>query len=228
MKTVLDGILQKGMSGTALQFEYRQDILDKLLATGLRVPEKLHKAVLKRKLEYMAGRSCVQEAFRLRDTHGVPQLGTNQSGAPIWPDGWTGSISHCNGQAACVIAESAAYAGIGLDLERIVTAECVSEISPAVLTAKDILFLTSSVEHNRKFLTLCFSAKESLYKAISSKVGFFFDFQVADMDVIDWDNNRFQLSLNIDLTSDFSAGTQFAGRFFVTDEIIGTLIAVAA
>jgi 4'-phosphopantetheinyl transferase EntD len=82
------------------------------------------------------------------------------SGAPLWPDGFIGSLAHDDSFAVAVVARRASVAGLGVDVEP-------AEPLPADLT--DLVLrdeekrLTEGREVSRR---LVFACKEAVYKAI--------------------------------------------------------------
>ena len=63
------------------------------------------KAVEKRRREFSAGRTCARQALRELGCADAPIV-HNQNGAPLWPPGIVGSITHSNTYAAAVAADS--------------------------------------------------------------------------------------------------------------------------
>src|ERR687896_741970 len=62
---------------------------------GIDVPEALRAAVPKRQLHFRAGRFCAMEALRaLAPLQRLDGVARGPAGAPEWPDGVTGSITH--------------------------------------------------------------------------------------------------------------------------------------
>ncbi len=69
-----------------------------------------------RRREFAAGRACAREAL-LQLGRGPCPIGRGQHGAPAWPPGFTGSITHCEGFCAAVAAIARDGFAIGLDAE---------------------------------------------------------------------------------------------------------------
>jgi 4'-phosphopantetheinyl transferase EntD len=93
----------------------REDILDIPL-----FPQEealVARAVEKRRREFTTARACARAA--LLDLGLSPQpILSGERGAPLWPAGVVGSITHCDGYRACVVAHDAVWASIGIDAER--------------------------------------------------------------------------------------------------------------
>ena len=118
----------------------------------------------KRKFEFSTGRWCAKQAFASEGIHNISILsGGNRE--PIWPDGFTGSISHCKDQCGAVITKTTCTKSIGFDVEN--TKELKNDIAKAICTdeEKDWLCQQSSYVYDTLVLTI-FSLKESVYKCV--------------------------------------------------------------
>ena len=87
----------------------------------------------------------------------------------MWPQGSVGSISHTGCLAAAVVASTAHFAGIGLDIESV---EPLSDDLIAMICRQD-----EDVGGDGVHAKLLFSVKEAIYKCIFPIVGAFVDFQ---------------------------------------------------
>ena len=74
------------------------------------------RAVAKRRSEFATGRACARAALAKLGLPPVPIV-PGLRGAPQWPAGVTGSITHCAGYRASAVARLTDVAGIGLDAE---------------------------------------------------------------------------------------------------------------
>lgn len=93
------------------------------------------------------------------DGMGCMGIGRSPAGAPLWPDGFTGSLAHDDEMAVAAIARTADIPSLGIDVE---PAEPLpDEIAPLVLMPADVL---AGVDP-RLATRLLFSAKEAVYKA---------------------------------------------------------------
>jgi 4'-phosphopantetheinyl transferase EntD len=125
----------------------------------------VERAVPKRRGEYAAGRACARAALATLGAAPGP-LPRDDRGAPVWPDGVVGSITHCDGYRAAAVARAADILTLGID------AEPHGPLPDGVL---DVVHSTTDEREALKALTaaapevhwdrLLFSAKESLYKA---------------------------------------------------------------
>jgi 4'-phosphopantetheinyl transferase EntD len=96
-------------------------------------------------------------------------------GAPIWPAGAVGSISHTDDIAVAVVARSEEVQAIGLDIERVGAVE--PGLWPMLFSETERLRLEGVAPHARDTLaTALFAAKEAFYKAQWPITGEWLDF----------------------------------------------------
>lgn len=69
-----------------------------------------------RELEFRTGRAYARGALALLDLHNV-ELPRSETGAPVWPTGVAGSISHAGGQFAVAVVRKRYCSRIGIDIE---------------------------------------------------------------------------------------------------------------
>lgn len=167
---------------------------------GIVFPDTLINAVFKRKAEFLAGRFAALRCFeKLRDmsskhercSFGDPfdlQIGAHRS--PLWPQGFIGSIAHTNSRACALVTSTDNYQGVGIDIEDWLPSSSYEQIGPLILVGNDysIIRLNSSGTGRlsvQNLLTLFFSAKESLFKALYPSVGHYFDFKDAEITEFD-------------------------------------------
>jgi 4'-phosphopantetheinyl transferase EntD len=124
------------------------------------------KAVVRRRAEYAAGRACARAALAALGHEPGPIPRDPHRGAPVWPDGTVGSITHCDGYRAAAVARTADVHTIGIDAEpheplpdgvlKVVTSTDEEAAALAELTKE-----APDIHWGR----LLFSAKETVYKA---------------------------------------------------------------
>lgn len=121
-------------------------------------------AVDKRRREFTGGRWCAHRALH---ELGVPvtPIRRGTRGAPQWPDGVVGAITHCAGYRGAAVARTGELSSVGID------AEPSSPLPEGVL---EVVSLAAERAHLRHLAAeeprlnwdrLLFSAKESVYKA---------------------------------------------------------------
>jgi 4'-phosphopantetheinyl transferase EntD len=133
-----------------------------------------------RRREFRIGRALAREALaRLGVTdHALLPAATRE---PRWPAGIVGSMTHGDGICAVAIAESRLFSGLGIDIERIGRID--DSIAETVCTPDE-----RNEARDAGQLSLSFSAKESVFKAIFPTTRHFLDFQ--DVRLI-FDGDRF-------------------------------------
>ena len=131
-------------------------------------------AVEKRRTEFATVRLCAREALARLGIAATP-LVPGERGAPGWPPGVVGSMTHCDGYRAAAVAPSALIAAVGIDAEPDLSLpDGVLDLvaSPAEVTA---LPPAAGPRWDR----LLFCAKEALYKAWFPLTGRWLDFEEA-------------------------------------------------
>lgn len=119
----------------------------------------------KRRRDFALGRACARAALTgLR--HGEAAIAKGDNGAPVWPAGIAGSITHTQDYAAALVGESSRFAGIGIDAER--SGGVTRDLWPRLFSEAEQKMLGT---HSDPLLaaTLLFSAKEASYKAWALK-----------------------------------------------------------
>lgn len=182
--------LGPGLLGYACEFDSAYYTDDLFTAIGLQLPARLQEAVLKRKAEFFAGRFC---AATLLGNVGLPtQVQSAANRAPVWPVGASGAISHSRNQAVCVIATDPALL-VGVDVEHYLSPARCEALGGSIISAQEKMQLPANLPYYQA-LTLCFSAKESAYKAIYPLVGRYVDFLHASIQI---DPNLQQFSISL-------------------------------
>ncbi|HJR56967.1 MAG TPA: 4'-phosphopantetheinyl transferase superfamily protein [Rhizomicrobium sp.] len=119
-------------------------------------------AVAKRQREFMLGRACARAALAPIG-HGAAMLGRKADGAPLWPDGIVGSISHTDGQAVALAARDREFRGLGVDVER--RGRVTPDLYRHIFESEERTQLEAMPASGRDALAaLLFSAKEASCK----------------------------------------------------------------
>ena len=209
-------------------YEYEIQIADlerygsvEAAAQALRVtiPPQLARAVPTRRLEFLAGRLCAQRALQLAGFSGTPEVGIGEHRAPVWPSGYVGSIAHGSGTAWAVVAPRAQYRVLGIDLEIVVSPATALELTASVLRPEERVLARTADIGFEQFLSLAFSAKESLYKCLNPITRVAFDFQDVEVVELTLSTNLLRVALRADLSPEFKAGDLFDVRFELGEEI---------
>lgn len=137
---------------------------------------ELSNAGRKRKAEHLAGRIAAAYALGAINERAIPGIGP--SGEPLWPEGVSGSITHSGTQAMAVVVRHP-DALIGIDCEAILPDREAREIQDGIIDVQEAICLTRSGYPFALALTLAFSAKESLFKALFPKANTYMGFEWA-------------------------------------------------
>ncbi len=169
-------------------------------AAGIACPASVARSVRKRQAEFFFGRFAARAALC---HYGAPivDVPIGNAGEPVWPEYFVGSISHTNAVAAAVVGEQACHVGLGIDIERVVSADSETALRAIAINPAELDFLRSvdGPLTLRELVTLVFSAKESLYKGAFGTARRFFDFHAARVSAIDVVYGVVTLTLEEDL-----------------------------
>jgi enterobactin synthetase component D len=190
------------------------------------MPPPLSHAVAKRKAEFLAGRLCARLALKLAGTTPT-DVGYNDDRSPEWPVGMVGSVTHTDRVAGAVVGRETDYLGLGVDFEYQIEAVRAREIADSILTDADkslkMALPDISFEH---YLTLVFSLKEGLYKALYPKTKIFMGFHDAEIATLGDGDAR--LRLTKPMSEDFAAGLEFDAVYSYTGDLFKTLVYIRA
>lgn len=184
-------------------------------------------AVSKRQTEFLAGRICAYEALRnVTGAPSIPAVGEDRS--PCWPAGVVGSITHGAGWAGAVVSRSEHWRGLGLDVEKRLPVARADRLAAEILTPRELEGYAELDDAQRVLqVTLTFSIKESLFKALYPMVMTRFYFQ--DAELIHHDNDgHARLRLLTDLSPEWKTGAELEGQFVQFDEYVLSLVSVPA
>ncbi|MER6419910.1 4'-phosphopantetheinyl transferase superfamily protein [Streptomyces sp. NPDC001137] len=188
-------------------------------------------AVDKRRREFALVRACARRAMEKLGVPAQPLL-PGERGAPGWPPGLAGSMTHCDGYCAAALVRTTDLASVGID------AEPHRPLPGGVL---DAVALPAEAERLRRMAVrhpevhwdrLLFSAKESVYKAWFPLTGLWLEFTEADIEVfVDPDERlhggfRAELLVPGPLVGGRRVG-HFEGRWTVQRGLVATAITVS-
>ncbi|MEU2510913.1 4'-phosphopantetheinyl transferase family protein [Streptomyces syringium] len=157
--------------------------------------EIVARAVDKRRREFATVRLCARTALAgLGIAPGPILRGTR--GAPVWPEGIVGSMTHCDGYRAAAVARNTAVASVGIDAEPHAPLPPGVEKLVALPEERRTLDRLSTSHPAVAWDRLLFSAKESTYKTWFPLTGQWLDFQDCVI-VPDPEDGTFNCSLNV-------------------------------
>jgi 4'-phosphopantetheinyl transferase EntD len=122
------------------------------------------KAVDKRRREYATVRDCARQAMASLGLPPVPLL-SGERGAPRWPDGVVGSMTHCAGYRAAVVALSTVIHTVGIDAEPHGPLPEGVENAIALPEERAMLARLATADPTVHWDRMLFCAKEAVYKA---------------------------------------------------------------
>ncbi|GLY02175.1 MULTISPECIES: 4'-phosphopantetheinyl transferase superfamily protein [Actinoplanes] len=175
------------------------------------------RAVDKRRREFTTVRHCARAALAQLGVAAAPIV-PGERGAPGWPAGIVGSMTHCAGFRGSAVAWSSEVTAIGLDAEP--AGPLPDGVLEAVARPEEILALDRAAR-GVPWDRLLFSAKESVYKAWFPIAHRFLDFSEARLDL--GADGTFTAVV---LTAGPGEPTGFTGRWICKDGLVITAIAV--
>lgn len=191
------------------------------------LPEWLTGAVPKRQAQYRAGRYCARKALgSLLSPVRMWDVPRGEGGAPVWPAGVVGSITHTEGFASAVVAIHTDLMGIGIDTEAVMSFERARSVATAVAWPFELSNARQAGLDREQALTLIFSAKESVFKCLYPLIGVQFGFHDVRLVAIDVVTASFEARIVRTLSDRFVAGARLEGRFAVDSTMIHTALAL--
>jgi enterobactin synthetase component D len=208
-------------------FDTKQLASDDFQRSAIEPPASIQRSVAKRQAEFLAGRICARAALlQLEGLSFIPAIGEDR--APVWPAHITGSITHSTGRAAAIVANKAHWRGLGMDLENLLDAERAERLAGEILTGPELRRMAAGARDQLAMVvTLTFSVKESLFKALYPIVQKRFYFEHAE--VLEWsEGGEVRLRLLTDLSSEWHSGTELDAQFAVMDGQLLSLVSIKA
>lgn len=169
------------------------------------------RAVPKRWREFIAGRVAARQA--LRDIGGpAPALPADVDRLPVWPDGFTGSITHCDD--LCLAVASRQVRAVGLDVEP--ATDLPADLWQEILLPPELSSVAAAARPGLA-AKLMFCAKEAAYKAQYPLTRVIYGFH--DMRLMVLDDHQFVAEFRIPV-GDFQPGDRLRGRYFIDSQHI--------
>ncbi len=139
----------------------------------------LARAVISRKAEHLAGRIAAVHALRHAGGPATPP-GIGAHREPLWPQGYTGSITHAGSLAlAAAKPMGEGFSSLGIDYQPLLTDNDARKLADGVLFGNERARLQAVSVPFHLALSQIFSAKESLFKALFPAVQSWFGFECA-------------------------------------------------
>lgn len=118
----------------------------------------------KRRRDFALGRFCAHAALAQLGLSHEP-VGRGPDGAPLWPHGLCGGITHTIGYAAAMVAGCDRFLGIGVDAEHV--GGVTEKLWPRLFHDSERAMLRER-ERPAIAATILFSAKEASFKALGA------------------------------------------------------------
>jgi len=187
-------------------------------------PLKIAQARVERKNEYLCGRVLAQAV--LNHHFGLDQPITSMhEPLPIWPTHVLGSISHSQNKLIVALSSHAVY--LGIDIEHWVTSEFAQESAHLILTPSEFdLWKSKAVDFFdfAHYVSLIFSVKESLYKAVYPTAKQYIDFLEASVTNIDFENQTLTLTFLPEIQQRYQLLEQYQGGWTIEQNHIMTWV----
>jgi 4'-phosphopantetheinyl transferase EntD len=176
-----------------------------------------------RRREYATVRSCARACLERLGYAPVAIL-PGDGGAPTWPAGVLGSMTHCAGYAAAAVGPLPQISAIGIDAEP--DAPLPEGVLDLIATPaeRDRLAVTQPRPGGPNWDRLLFSAKEAVYKAWFPLVGDWLDHQEADISFDPRDGTFAALLSRDGLVADGRQVRRLHGRWIRKHGILATAV----
>jgi 4'-phosphopantetheinyl transferase EntD len=178
-----------------------------------------------RRRRFTTARACARHALSELGQSPVPIL-ADQRGAPCWPTGIVGSITHCAGYRAAAVAKSEAVLCIGIDAEP--NESLPRGVLQRIASDEERVGIHELVASEPRIAwdRLLFSAKEAVYKAWYPLTGRWLDFKEAAV-VFDPVAVSFRVQLLVPGPRVFDQGLAgYAGRWIAENGLVITAVSV--
>lgn len=194
-------------------------------------PNHLKAASEKRKNEFLLGRMCCAKSIYHLDNSLDQFVGVHSDRSPKWPIGIVGSITHSSNyvEAIACLATSGVLS-VGVDYEEVISLEEIIQVEGLVLTPNELeSFKVIEFELSKEiFLTLLFSAKESIFKCLYPLVNVYFDFLDVEISMLNFIDKTFSYKLLKDLSDVYRKNYCNTGKFFFDRNSVRTTTFIRA
>lgn len=185
--------------------------------------EVIRPAVDKRRNEFATVRHCARLALAQLGIGSLP-LVPGLRGAPVWPPGVVGSMTHCDGYRAAAIARSKDLRTLGIDAEQHLSLPPgVLDLVSRPVERHHLAALTATVP-TVAWDRVLFSAKEAIYKAWFPLAREWLGFDEAEVS-INPDDGTFE-GVILRAAANGARLRRMSGRWTVAGELIATAVAL--
>lgn len=186
--------------------------------------DALVRSMPKRRAEFLAEQCLAKQVLsKLGYADFVLNCGDDRS--PLWPENISGSLSHNTNSILCAAhVRSRELSFVGVDIESFMSEKRAQTLWPGLVDEEEYHWLNAQNDEFRRLLTLSFSAKECLFRALHPSIKHYFDFCDVRMMALDNAKQRFELELLTDMSRDFCAGRRFKGAYQQRADDVATFL----
>jgi enterobactin synthetase component D len=213
--------LPQGVGIGLVDFQLDDTHLNYFLDQGLALPDQLQKAVLKRQINFLAGRFCASTALA-QIGYQTSHIPINTDRSPRWPTGVCGSISHTDHHAVAIAGCTADWRWLGIDMEKAVSDEDAERLAKPIVNAFEQEQLRAMPMAFGSSWTLAFSAKESIFKALYPSVQRYFDFKDVQLVDIGLEDKVFTFILGAELEQKLNGLQRVQVNYLLADKLVTT------
>jgi enterobactin synthetase component D len=168
--------------GDSAAIAFEQGAPDPAMLRPADLDQASHFPSAKRRYQFLLGRVAANRALALLGGAPTDAVARGPRGEPVWPAGFTGSISHTGALAIGVVLRDVRV-HIGIDIESI-THRDTRDLAEYVTDPAERGALACACRHDDHAFYLGFSLKEAVIKALRPPLGTSIDFRgVALLDV---------------------------------------------
>lgn len=212
-----------GYPGRCIQAQFCVADFHDDAAVRWRIPfdKTLSGAGKRRRAEYAAGRYIAQCLLQ-EAGYGDFILLRNADRTPFWPAGVCGTISHAGDIVLCALHIADSASGVGIDVEAMMTNDRAGQVQNVILNSAESAVLFSLPLKQR--VTLAFSAKESVFKAVYPRLLRPMSFH--DSEILSHEPSSRQLTLRLhrQFCNEFPEEYRFIARYHQYDDKYITLV----
>lgn len=165
---------------------------------------------------FAAGRHCAGQAIAQLGGDGRIQVGRGAAGEPVWPGGFTGSITHTGDFFCAAVARTSDASSIGIDAERIIEPDRAERIAHLILLPQEGMVGGALLSPALR-VSLLFSIKEAVFKCLFPLVQKRFYYDAMAVTEMSPDDGTFRGVLVSSLSDRFAPGYALWGRFAVDE-----------
>jgi enterobactin synthetase component D len=181
--------------------------------------EEIKNFAKKRQIEFLSARKLLQELLRQYDLSDFKLL-NSEDRAPIWPDGFVGSISHSGHYVIVLLSQD--HRALGVDIEAIMSLDRANKLRDQFVSEEEMNLCQMDTNI---FTTLVFSAKESLFKLVYPLCKKYFGFKVATL--MNYSSHTFQIKLHTTDSEISAYNGVYTGKWIQFDGYLMTFLSLS-